>query len=151
MKRLQDKVALIAGAGTGISEAVAKKFAAKGAKVLFASPPGDPAEDVVNSINEYDGKPIEFAGDLADDSQAQDCLQKVIGECGQLDVLVNTAGVYQEMNPTEDFSIEGFDHMIRNSIRSAFLMKKYALPHIQKTRGNVLFTGSEAGTIGQPN
>ncbi|QPC80502.1 SDR family oxidoreductase [Phototrophicus methaneseepsis] len=150
MSRLKNKVAIVAGAGTGIGEAVAKKFASEGAKVVVCSLPGDPVEDVVKSIEDDGGQAVGYAGDISEVSEAQACVQKALDEFGKLDVLVVTAGVYQEMNMTEDFTIEGFDYMVKMNVRSAFLMAKYALPHIQKTKGNLIFTGSEAGTLGQP-
>jgi NAD(P)-dependent dehydrogenase (short-subunit alcohol dehydrogenase family) len=58
MGRLTDKVAIIAGAGTGIGEAVAKKFAAEGAQVLINSLDGDPIDDVVESIKAAGGNAL---------------------------------------------------------------------------------------------
>ena len=151
MGRLDNKVALVAGSGTGIGEAVAKKFAHEGAKVLVASLPGDPIDDVVDNIRQHGGEAAGFTGDLSEVEQAQACVQAAIDHFGRLDILVSTAGVYQEMNLTQDFTVEGFDYMLRMNVRSAFLMTKYALPHIIEQRGNIIFTGSEAGTLGQPN
>lgn len=148
--RLNNKAAIIAGAGTGIGEAVAKKFALEGAKVMVCSLPGDPVEDVVMAIKATGAEAIGYKGDISEPEAAKACVQKTLDAFGKLDILVTTAGVYQEMNMTEDFSIEGFDYMLRMNVRSAFLMAKYALPHIQQTRGNLIFTGSEAGTLGQP-
>lgn len=150
MGRLQDKVAIITGAATGIGEAVAKKFAYEGAKVVVNSLPGDPVDDVVANIREHGGEAVGYVGDVSEAHHAQACVQAALDAFGRLDVLVNNAGVYQEMNEADDFTIEGFDYMVKMNVRSAFLMTKYAIPHLQKTRGNVIFTGSEAGTIGQP-
>ena len=150
MGRLQDKVAIITGAGTGIGEAIAKKFAYEGAKVVVNSLPGDPVADVVANIREHGGEAVGYAGDVSEPEHAQACVQAALDAFGRLDVLVNNAGVYQEMNEVDDFTIEGFDYMVKMNVRSAFLMTKYAILHIQKTRGNVIFAGSEAGTIGQP-
>lgn len=150
MGRLDFKVAIVTGAGTGIGEAVAKKFASEGAKVVVNSLPGDPVDDVVANIREHGGQAVGYLGDVSEPAHAQACVQAALDAFGQLDILVNNAGVYQEMNEVDDFSIEGFDYMVKMNVRSAFLMTKYAIPHIQRTRGNVIFTGSEAGTIGQP-
>ena len=149
--RLEGKTAIVTGAGTGIGEAIAKKFAYEGAQVVVNSLPGDPINDVVSSINANGGEAIGFAGDVSEEKQARACVQTALDAFGKIDVLVNNAGVFQETAPTEEFSIEGFDYMVRMNVRSAFLMTRYALPHLQRTRGNVLFAGSEAGTIGQPN
>jgi NAD(P)-dependent dehydrogenase (short-subunit alcohol dehydrogenase family) len=63
-------------------------------------------------------------------------------------VLVNNAGVFLATGEVQDYPIDLFDETIRNNIRSAFLMTKFALPHLQKTRGNIISAGSESGQIG---
>ncbi len=64
---------------------------------------------------------------------------------GSLDVLVSNAGIFIANAQTEAYRIEDFDRTVRNNIRTAFLMTKFALPHLQKSRGNIVYTGSEAG------
>jgi NAD(P)-dependent dehydrogenase (short-subunit alcohol dehydrogenase family) len=59
-RRLEGKVAIITGAGTGIGEAIAHKFAKEGASVVVNGLPNDPIEDVVNSIRHYSGKAIPY-------------------------------------------------------------------------------------------
>jgi NAD(P)-dependent dehydrogenase (short-subunit alcohol dehydrogenase family) len=61
---------------------------------------------------------------------------------------VNNAGIFIANAETDAYRIEDFDRTICSNVRTAFLMTKFALPHLQKTRGNILFTGSEAGING---
>ena len=86
--------------------------------------------------------------DVSQEFRAEACVQTAINAYGKLDILVNNAGVFLVTAQTEDYPIEAFDETIRMNIRSAFLMTKYALPHLQKTRGNVVSAGSEAGFNG---
>jgi NAD(P)-dependent dehydrogenase (short-subunit alcohol dehydrogenase family) len=148
--RLEGKVAIVTGAGTGIGEAIAHKFAAEGARVLAAGLPEDPVEDVVGTIRAQGGQAEAFAGDLAEELKAQECVARAIEAFGKLDILVNNAGVFPEIAECQDHSIEGFDYILRNNIRTAFLMTKFALPMLQQTRGVVICTGSEAGDVGEP-
>lgn len=149
-RRLQGKVAIVTGAGTGIGEAIAHKFAKEGAKVIVNGLPTDPMQDVVEAIKHYGGEAIAYAGDVSESTHAQACIQAAIDSYGQLDVLVNNAGVFLAIAETQDYPIESFDETIRMNIRSAFLMTKYALPYLQKTKGNIVATGSEAGFNGVP-
>jgi len=149
-RRLEGKVAIVTGAGTGIGEAIAHKFAKEGAKVVVNGLPDDPIQDVANAINEYGGEAIAYAGDVSEAEHAQACIQAAINKYGCLDILVNNAGVFLATGETQDYPIDAFDETIRMNIRSAFLMTKYALPHLQETHGNIVATGSEAGFNGVP-
>lgn len=148
--RLKDKVALITGAGTGIGEAIAFKFAREGAKLVLAGLPDDPLDDVAHTIRQQGGMAEVFKGDLADEATARACVQHAIGSFGQLDVLVNNAGVLNAVAAIDEFPTDRFDSMIRSNLRSAFLMTRFAIPHLQKTRGNIVSAGSEAGWNGVP-
>jgi NAD(P)-dependent dehydrogenase (short-subunit alcohol dehydrogenase family) len=148
--RLDGKVAIVTGAGTGIGEAIAHKFAVEGARVLAAGLPDDPVIDVVEAIRARGATAEAFTGDLSEELKAEECVAKAVEAFGTLDILINNAGVFPEIAECQDHSIEGFDYILRNNIRTAFLMTKYALPLLQKTRGVVISTGSEAGEVGEP-
>jgi NAD(P)-dependent dehydrogenase (short-subunit alcohol dehydrogenase family) len=145
---LEDKVAIVTGAGTGIGEATAHKFAKEGAKVVVNGLPTDPIEAVVSAIRSYGGEAVAFAGDIAEEAYAKACVEQTISTYGKLDVLVNNAGVFLVTAMTEDYPVEDFDRTLRMNLRSAFLMTKYALPYLHKTNGNIVNAGSEAGFNG---
>ena len=148
--QLQDKVAIVTGGGTGIGEAICRKFAREGAKVVVNGLPDDPVADVATTILDAGGEAIPFAGDVAIEAQAKACVDAVIAKYGRLDVLVNNAGVLLANAETDDMPVDVFDEQIRCNVRSAFLMTKYALPHLRQTKGNIISAGSEAGINGQP-
>lgn len=148
--RLESKIAIVTGGGTGIGEAICLKFAREGAKVVVNGLPGDPIEEVVQAIREDGGEAIAFAADVSDERQARDCVDEAVARFGKLDVLVNNAGVLLVNAETDDFPIEQFDEHIRCNVRSAFLMTKFALPHLRTTRGSIISAGSEGGVNGQP-
>src|SRR5690606_3539471 len=147
MERLEGKVAIVTGGATGIGEAISKKFAKEGARVVVASYPEDPVEDVVNAIKTDGGGAVGFKGDLSDDSNALRCVQLAVSEWGKLDILVNNAGVFPITSSIDEYPVEAFDYMIKNNIRSAFLMTKYAIPELTKTKGNIVAAGSESGFL----
>ncbi len=148
--RLENKVAIVTGAGTGIGEAIAHKFAREGARLLLAGLPSDPVRDVAGVITSTGSDAEVYLGDLAEETEARICVESAIRRFGQIDVLVNNAGIFIANATTDLYRIEDFDRTVRNNVRTAFLMTKFALPHLQKTRGNILFTGSEVGLNGSP-
>lgn len=144
-------MAIVTGGATGIGEAISHKFAAEGASVIVCGLPDDPVEDVVKNIHEHGGRAVAFVGDVSEESEAGKCVQTAIDNFGQLDVLVNNAGYFDGLKETQEFPTEAFDRMFKWNVRSAFLMSKYALPHLQKTKGNIVSAGSEAGFNGIAN
>ncbi|CAD5948488.1 putative oxidoreductase YxbG [Planktothrix tepida] len=146
--RLVNKVAIVTGAGTGIGEAIAHKFAKEGAKVIVNGLPDDPIESVAALIRKSGGSAMAYAGDVSVETQAQGCIDATIDGFGKLDILVNNAGVFLTNAEIDDYPITDFDQTIRMNIRSAFLMTKYAIPHLRKTAGNIISAGSEAGFNG---
>ena len=149
--RLKDKVALITGAGTGIGEAIAHKFSREGARVFLAGLPSDPVQDVAVAVRANGGEADMFLGDLSEEEQARKCVDAAVRCFGRIDVLVNNAGIFIANAETDAYRIEDFDRTVRANLRTAFLMTKFAIPHLHKTRGNILFTGSEAGFNGSAN
>jgi NAD(P)-dependent dehydrogenase (short-subunit alcohol dehydrogenase family) len=148
--RLFDKVAIVTGAGTGIGEAIALKFAREGARLMLVGLPDDPVEDVARLINGAGGFAEVYLGDIAEEHHAQGAVEACISAYGRLDILINNAGVFLAVGEMQDYPIDKFDETLRSNVRSAVLMTKYALPHLQKTYGNIVSTGSEAGMIGHP-
>lgn len=148
MRRFEDKVAIVTGAGTGIGEAIAHKLAKEGAKVVANGLPYDPLDDVVAAIKEYGGEVTGCCGDVSDEEEALKCVKTAIDNYGKLDILVNNAGVFLAVAETQDYPVEAFDRTLRMNLRSAFLMTKFALPYLQKSRGNIVCAGSEAGYNG---
>ena len=147
-KRLNGKVAIITGAGTGIGEAIAHKFAKEGAVVVVNGLPGDPIDDVVARIRKHGAEAIAYAGDVSEEAHARACVQTAIDRFGRLDILINNAGTFPVTSELQDYPIDAFDMMTRANTRSAFLMTRFALPHLQKSRGNIVSAGSESGFLG---
>ncbi|WP_116107953.1 SDR family NAD(P)-dependent oxidoreductase [Lewinella sp. IMCC34191] len=148
--RLANKVAIVTGGGAGIGEAISKLFAREGARVIVAGLPEDPVDDVAADIRANGGAALPYKGDLSKLQAAKDCVKIATNEYGRVDILINNAGTFVETNMLEDFTEEGFDYMVKNNIRTAFAMSKAALPELQKTQGNIVFAGSEAGVLGVP-
>jgi NAD(P)-dependent dehydrogenase (short-subunit alcohol dehydrogenase family) len=148
--RLHDKVAIVTGGGTGIGEAICLTFAREGARVVVNGLPDDPIADVASAILDDGGEALPFAGDVATEDGARACVDAAIARYGRLDILVNNAGVLLANADTSDMPVDIFDEQVRCNVRSAFLMTRYALPHLRAVRGNIISAGSEGGVNGQP-
>ena len=148
--RLDRKVAIVTGGGAGIGEAICKKFAQEGARVVVAGLPDDPVDEVVKEIEAQGGIAVPFKGDLSVEANAKACVELAVRMYGKLHILINNAGVFPETNYLQDFSEEAFDYLLKNNIKTTFQMTKAALPELQKTKGNVVTAGSEAGHMGEP-
>src|ERR1700675_3017647 len=91
--KLQDRVALVTGAGTGIGRGIAEKFAQQGVKVAVNySRSRDAAEEVVREIKAAGGSAVAIGASVSDDSEVRAMVDQVAREFGRLDILINNAG-----------------------------------------------------------
>ena len=79
-QRLLDKVAIVTGAGAGIGEAIAHKFAAKGAKLVLNGLPDDPVDDVAAAIRKKGGTAVAYVGDVSEEEHARACVDRAVKE-----------------------------------------------------------------------
>ncbi|WP_373055561.1 SDR family NAD(P)-dependent oxidoreductase [Zunongwangia sp. H14] len=150
MGRLEGKTAIITGGATGIGEAIAKKFSIEGAKVMLIGLPDNPVDKVVEEINSGKGEAIGFSKDISSEENIKEAIKTAINKWQKLDILIDNAGVFPETNTADEFSVDAFDNLIKNNIRTTFLFTKHALPELQKTKGCIVAAGSEAGLLGIP-
>ena len=113
-------MAIITGAGTGIGEAIAHKFAKEGARVIVCGLPDDPVEDVARAIRDEGGDAIAHGADVSEESGARAAVDLAIKKFKRLDVLVNNAGVFLDNAMTQDYPIEDFDQTVRMNLRTAY-------------------------------
>ncbi len=97
--RLKDKVAIVTGAGSGMGAAMAKLFTAEGASVVAADLNKDRVDDVVSEITSAGGKAVAIKTDVSNESDIQDMFALAKTEYGKLDIVVNNAGIMDNMAP----------------------------------------------------
>jgi len=148
MNRLEDKVVIVTGGATGIGEAISKKFAEEGARIIVCGSEEDPVQEVVDEIIRDGGEAIGYAGDISEEEDARECVELAVDVYGRIDVLINNAGVFPLMSEIHAYPLEVFDYLVKNNLRSAFLMTVYAMPELIRTRGTVISAGSESGLNG---
>jgi 3-oxoacyl-[acyl-carrier protein] reductase len=149
--RLQGKVAIVTGAGSGFGEGIAKRFAAEGAKVVVNDVAVANGERVAREIAAAGGTATFCAGDVSRDADVARLVATAIATYGDLDVVVNNAGVTHRNQPLLDVSEEDFDRVYRVNVKSLFLTAKHAVPHFRKKRNGVFVTiASTAGVRPRP-
>lgn len=148
MKRLTGKTAIVTGGATGIGEAICRKFALEGARVLVVGLEEDPVEELVREINDNNGEALAYKGDISEENNIRAAIEVATDAWGKLDILINNAGVFPEVNTIEEFSVAAFDNLIKNNIRTTFLFTKLAIPELKKTRGCIISAGSESAILG---
>jgi NAD(P)-dependent dehydrogenase (short-subunit alcohol dehydrogenase family) len=143
--RFQGKVAIVTGAAQGMGEAIARKFAAEGAKVVVADMQGQAAETLAQSIRDTGGDALALEVNVVDEKQVDSMVAKTIAAYGTVDILVNNAGV---LRPTafEDISEAEWDFVMDVNVKGVFLCSKAVLPVMKaKSYGKIVNQGSLAG------
>ena len=149
MFRLDKKIALVTGAGSGIGQEIATLFAEQGASVLVADIRLDAAEAVAMQILAQEGNAEALRLDVTDEKQVKDVFAQVGQKYGRLDILVNNAGIGHVGNVLET-SLEDWERVMAVNARGVFLCSKYAVMQMlaQKPQGGVLVNiASVAGMI----
>ena len=144
-KPLVGKTVLVTGAAKRIGRAIALTLADSGANVAITYLGSQlEAEATVQAIAEYDVDAFAVRCDLRDPESIEQAVISVIEEFGQIDVLVNNAGLFAS-EALEKISVEQWDGMFATNTRAPFLMAKAAYTHLRAARGRIINIGSLGG------
>lgn len=147
MKRLEEKVVLITGIGSGIGRATAMIFTQEGARIVGADVNQEKGLEVIESIKSVGGEAIFVKADVSETSDVKRLVKKALVYDG-IDVLFNNAGV-ELVKKLKDETEEEWDRTIKINLRSVFLCCKYAIPEMIKRGGGVIINNaSVAGLVG---
>lgn len=135
--RLKDKVAVITGSGSGIGRYCAFEFAKNGAKVVVADLNENGADETVKQIQANGGNAVTFKVDVSKPESVLELADFTLKTFGKIDVLVNNAAI--QINKTvEDMTFEEWNLQMTINVGGGFLCSKQFLPHLRKTKGNIV-------------
>lgn len=146
--KLENKVAIVTGGGSGIGKATAVLFAKEGAKVVVVGRRKDKLMNTANGIIENGGNAYHVQADVSRVEDTKRIVDETKEEFGGVDILVNNAGVYRGAKITE-FTEDDYDYIMNINLKGAFFMCKHAIPEMEKRGGgSIINIGSALGVQG---
>ena len=133
--RLNRKIALVTGAGSGIGRAVALSFAKEGALVGVSDLDSDAANKTTSEIVEAGGKAISVRADVSNGKQVERMVRTTVRQFGGLDILVCSAGVRGPTGPLINASEAEWEHVFATNAKGIFLCAKHAIPEMRRRGG----------------
>jgi NAD(P)-dependent dehydrogenase (short-subunit alcohol dehydrogenase family) len=152
MRGIQDTVAIVTGASSGIGRAAAKRFAEEGASVVAADVDVEGGEETVAHIEDAGGEAVFVEADVTVENDVQAVVDTAVDTYGSLDIAFNNAGIEGPNESTTDQTIDGWDQVLDINLRGVFLGMRAEIPAMMESGGGAIInTASIAGLLGFPN
>jgi len=140
---------IVTGSGAGMGREAAKLFAKLGASVVVNSL-SDSAQSACEEIVENGGKAIFIRGDVGQEADCCRIIEETVKAFGRIDVLVNAAGIVVD-GSVETALMEDWDRSMNTNVKSVFMMSRFAMPYLRKTKGSIVNVSSVVAIKGVKN
>lgn len=148
--RLKDEVAVITGAGSGMGQAGAVRFAQEGAAVVVVDLNGEAAEKTAQEIRNNGGRAIAVAADISGLEGNEKAVNAALEEFGKLSIVWANAGLATKVQPLAESDEAVFRRMQDVNVYGPWNMARVAMPHLAKEKGSMLITASLSGLTARP-
>lgn len=147
-KTLNEKVALITGAGSGIGLEISHEFAKEGAKIVLADLNEEAVKKAAEELRSKGAEAIPVVCDVTNEEQVEASIKEAMDTFGRLDILINNAGI-QHVSDIEDFPTDKFEQMVNIMLTAPFQATKLAFPIMKKQKfGRIINMASINGLVG---
>ncbi len=149
MNRLEDHIAVVTGAASGIGKAIAIAFAREGADIVVADKvTKDRASEVLAGIKAHGRDSLFVQTDVSDEASVQAMAKAALAKFGRVNILVNNAGIFTE-SLIENLSIEDWDRVMNVNLRGVFLCTRALIGQMLERRdGRIINIASQLGQVG---
>jgi len=148
--RLRDKTAVLTGAGAGIGEAIAIRFAEEGARLILADIDEAAGRATLEKLTALGGKAIFVQTDISVDQDARRLAESAVSAFGGIDVLVNNAANFTQMS-VETAEVSDWRRVLDVNVIGTALVSKFAIPHMKAKGGAIVNMASQSGLMAQPD
>jgi len=143
------KVVFITGSSKGLGRSTAFLLGELGAKICLNGRNVAALEKTYNELKELNTECLQLPGDVSDSTQCRSMINQIIDYFGRLDILINNAGIASH-GKFGDLTVDAWDRVVGINLMGSIYMSSYALPHLRKANGSVIFISTLAGKVGMP-